>query len=114
MFRSLSESSLLSAKNVREVLTHKAEDITPEKVLLLCHSVKRKLLAKYFSVQLTNILQEFETQQKAKDLEKGKIDVNWEVEVWQRKNLYRNRNTFAVVVTVTLQFSVCEYIILGS
>lgn len=71
MFRSLSESSLLSAKNVREVLIQKAEEITPEEVFLLCHSVKRKLLAKYFSVRLHIFCKNLKLKRK-KDLEKEK------------------------------------------
>ena len=50
MFRNISDSMLMTARNLKKVL--KAEEHTPDGVYRTCHDIKQKLLNKYFSVRL--------------------------------------------------------------
>ena len=52
MFRNISDSMLMTTRNLKKVLLQKAEEHTSDGVYRTCHDIKQKLLNKCFSVRL--------------------------------------------------------------
>ena len=71
MFRNISDSMLMTTRNLKKVLLQKAEKHTSDYVYRTCHDIKRKLLKKYFSVRLQIFCKKMKTERK-QDLEKSK------------------------------------------
>ena len=71
MFRNISDSMLMTTRNLKKVLLQKAEEHTSDAVYRTCHDIKRKLLNKYFIVRLQIFCKKMETERK-QNLEQSK------------------------------------------